>query len=285
MRIETVLLLNKRPRHSIAVLNSLVENGVEQVRAFMDYSDEPAVVACQTRLVETIRARTDIGVTLHRHSRKLGLAGSVRFAMQSALADADAAILLEDDCVVRPGGIDFFREALTELRDDPRIRSVCGYLFPCPFVREGAQPLLLRRFCSWGWATWRERWQEHEPNLRRVVEVFAERNIRIDEFAPDLAELCGLSRYIENRVDVWSVAWALEHFLTGTFTVYPSESMIDNIGFDGSGQNCPPTAAFVTLGRSQRQRWDWSRLLQCPENDEMLKRFMNANGRKIYPSS
>jgi hypothetical protein len=285
MRIETILLLNRRPDHSVAVLDSLVANGVDHVLAFMDYSDEPTIGADQTRLVDAISSRSDIEVTLHRHSRPLGLAGSVRYGLQTAMEKADAVIVLEDDCVVRPGGMAFFRQALEELRDDPRIRSVCGYLFPCPFIRERDRPLLLSRFCPWGWATWRDRWQQHEPNLKKVVDAFAARALRIEDYADDLAALCRSPRYLENRVDVWSVAWALEHFLTGTFAVYPPDSMIDNIGFDGSGANCLPSTDFATEGRAAAPTWRWTELVHRAENDQMLKRFMSEHGVKIYPTA
>src|SRR6266545_2588393 len=158
MKIDVILLLYKRPAHSLAVLESLKQNGVERVRAFMDRSDDPAVLRTQAELVESLKG-VDIEVSLHRHERHLGLARSVRFALHTVFEDADAAVVLEDDCVVRPGGMDFFREGLAALRYDTRIRSLAGYLFPCPFIRGGTAPIVLHRFCTWGWATWRDRWQ------------------------------------------------------------------------------------------------------------------------------
>jgi hypothetical protein len=284
MKIEVILLLYNRPAHSLAVLESLRQNGVERVRAFMDRSADPSVVRKQDELAESIRG-AGIEVDLFRHQQHLGLARSVRFALHTVLEEADAAVLLEDDCVVRPGGMDFFREGLAALRYDARIRSLCGYLFPCPFIRGGAAPLLLHRFCSWGWATWRDRWQKHDSDLGRVVRSLEQRNVRIEELAADLAELCRSPEYLENRVDIWSVPWALEHFATGTYCVYPSDSMIDNIGFDGSGKNCVPSSAFLTSEQAPRLGWDWTQLVHLVENEELLKRFMDEHGLKTYPSS
>jgi hypothetical protein len=283
MKIEVVLLLYNRPAHSLAVLDSLKQNGVERVRAFMDHSDDPAVRRAQDGLVDDMRG-TGVEVKLHRHERHLGLARSVRFALHAVFEAADAAVVLEDDCVVRPGGMDFFREGLAALRYDRRIRSLSGYLFPCPFIRSGTAPLLLHRFCTWGWATWRDRWQNHDPHLGRVVRSLEERNVRIEELAGDLAELCRKPEYLENRVDIWSVPWLLEHFATSTYCVYPSDSMIDNIGFDGSGKNCVSSSAFVTPAHGVRPGWDWSHLVHLTENEAILKRFMDEHGLKTYPS-
>lgn len=284
MKIEVILLLYKRPAHSLAVLDSLMENGVGRVRAFMDGSDDPAIRQTQRVLAASVRDR-GVEVELHHHERHLGIARSVRFALTEVLAGADAAVVLEDDCVLRPGGMDFFREGLTALRYDTRIRSLCGYLYPCPFLREGTAPILLQRFCTWGWATWRDRWQGHDPDLGRTVRELQKQRVRIEELAGDLAELCRSREYLENRVDIWSVPWALEHYSSSTYCVYPPDSMIDNIGFDGSGKNCVPSTAFVTPRQASRPGWDWSTLMHVVENEEMLKRFMDDHGLKTYPGS
>jgi hypothetical protein len=285
MRIDTVLLLYNRPEHSMAVLDSLVKNGVERVRAFMDHPADADVARRQERLIESMRGRREIEVDFYRHAERQGLARSVRFALKETLAEADAAIVLEDDCVVRPGGIDYFRQGLTALRYDRRVRSLCGYLFPCPFLRSGSDPLLLRRFSTWGWATWRDRWADYDPDLKRVLARLSSRNIRVEEIADDLATLCRSDSYLQNRADIWSINWILEHFATGTFSVYPCDSLIENIGFDGSGNNCAPTQNFETSFGTMRQTWNFRQLVHLVENEEILRRFMAKHGLETYPSA
>jgi hypothetical protein len=283
MRIETILLLYNRPEHSLAVVDSLIQNGVQRVRAFLDHSDDPAVVARQEQMLAAIGERRELQVDLHRHEQRMGLARSVRFALHTTLEEADAAILLEDDCVVRPGGMAFFQEGLEALRYNRRIRSLCGYLYPCPFFRGDTSPLLLRRFCPWGWATWRDRWRDYDPDIASAVQQLAVRNVNLAELAGDLAELCRSEAYLQNRVDIWSVPWVLAHYATGTFCVYPCDSMIENIGFDGSGQNCRPVNAFGTAPVSVRRAWNWEQLVHLVENEEIVKSFMDRHGLSTYP--
>lgn len=285
MRIETILLLYNRPRHALAVLDSLVDNGVERVRAFLDHPADAAMRVRQERMLEEMRERRGISIELHRHERRMGLAASVRYALSATLEEADAAVLLEDDCVVRPGGMSFFREGLQALRYDRRIRSLCGYLYPCPFIRADTAPVLLRRFCSWGWATWRDRWQDYHPDIGRAVRSLEKRNLRLDDLARDLGELCRSENYLQNRVDIWSIPWTLAHYATGTFSVYPCDSVIENIGFDGTGQNCRAGEAFRTPPGVARTAWSWDQLVHLVENEEILKRFMEKNGLDTFPSS
>jgi hypothetical protein len=285
MRIETILLLYNRPEHALAVVDSLIQNGVQRVRAFLDHAGDPAVQVRQEQMLAAIAERRELTLDLHRHEQRLGLARSVRFALHTTLEEADAAIVLEDDCVVRPGGMAFFQEGLEALRYNRRVRSLCGYLYPCPFFRGDTSPLLLRRFCPWGWATWRDRWRDYDPDIGKAVQALAARKVNLADLAGDLAELCRTEAYLQNRVDIWSVPWTLAHYATGTFCVYPCDSMIENIGFDGSGQNCVPVNAFTTAAVSPRRAWNWEQLVHLVENEEIVKNFMDRHGLSTYPRS
>jgi hypothetical protein len=283
MRVEIALLLYNRPDHSLAVIDSLVQNDVRHVRAFLDRAADPAIGERQERMLEAISQRKEIELHLHRHSARQGLARSVRFALDTTLSDADAVILLEDDCVVRPGGIQFFQEGLHALRYERRVRSICGFLYPVPFMRGDGEPILLRRFCTWGWATWRDRWRDYDPDLRRVLARLEARGIRVDDLGRDLAELCRSPEYLDSKMDIWSLPWTLEHFASNTVAAYPSDSMIDNIGFDGSGQHCPPSIDFRTAPAQVKRPWKWSQLAHLVENEDLLRGFLDRHGLKSFP--
>lgn len=282
LTMEVALLVYDRPEHTRRVVDSLIQNGVRSLRVFMDSAEDPGVHRRQQQMLEDFAKRRELSVDLHRHTRRQGLANSVRFALRSVFEKADAAVILEDDCVVRPGGLAFFADGLRAMRHERRVRSICGYLHPCPFIRAAAAPLLLKRFCPWGWATWRDRWCDYDSDLRRVVQRLEQR-VELDALGRDLAELCRSEAYLENRVDIWSVNWILEHYATGTLCAYPCDSMIENIGLDGTGQNCVETANFATSANGPAE-WEFERALHCRENDDILRQFMDENGLKTYPT-
>ena len=84
---------------------------------------------------------------------------------------------------------------------------------------------------------------------------------------------------------MWSPSWILEHYVTGTFCVYPCDSLIENIGFDGTGKNCRPTSAFETGASAPRRAWNFEQLYHCVENEELLRDFMSRHGLTTYPSA
>src|SRR5260370_41840326 len=45
-------------------------------------------------------------------------------------------------------------------------------------------------------------------------------------------------------LDVWGVRWYASMFLQEGLCLYPSRSLVSNIGMDGSGEHCGPSHAY-----------------------------------------
>jgi hypothetical protein len=286
LKIVINVLLYARFEHGRTVVQSLLAEGAEHFYIFLDYPRTDEIVQVQRKILAYLNTIDSARFTLIRHKRNLGLAKSVRFAMDYAFRENDGAVLLEDDCVLRPGGLRFYMDGLKNLKGNPRVRSLCGYLFPnCNFVfGPDDELLMLQRFCTWGWATWADRWQDYEVSLKRIVGRFEENRLSISSFAQDMAIICKHEDYLEGREDIWSVPWILNHYLTSSFAVYPRESVIENIGFDGSGQNCESTAAFGLAAQSSIIPFDnWSHIPYYLENEQTAKTYMDRHGLKTYP--
>jgi len=287
VQIALNLLMYGRYEHGRAVIESLLREGAEHVTIYLDQPGNAKVEREQMRILDYLDNLPDGFHTLVRPSERLGLARSVRSAMQRSFEAYDAAILLEDDCVLRPGGLAFFTEGLKQFSENRRIRSLCGYLFPgCDFFFGPEDELLmLQRFSTWGWATWANRWRDYEADLKKVVDRFSERNLSIELFAEDMAYLARREDFLEGRKDIWSVPWILEHYLSSSFAIYPRESVIENIGLDGSGQNCAPTSAFSLKQPERRLSFTrWSPLPYYIENEAIVKQYMDEHGLKTYPT-
>lgn len=288
MRIDVILLLYNRPEHTRKVLESIADNGIKQVRAYLDYPVKSEDLVKQQKILSIIGDFDRCDIELVQRAKKFGLAKSVRCSMNEAFVDgADAAVLLEDDCVIHPDGFTFFKQGLRSLKGNRKIRSLCGYNFPsCNFIFEPESDLLLlSRFSTWGWATWSDRWEQYEPDLSKLVNFAKQARLYIDEFAGDLSQLCKSEKYLTGKADIWSINWILLHYITSTFAVYPKESVIKNIGLDGSGSNCMSTDIFHSDKENHISNdYNWDNLQYYPENEIIIKEFMDKNGLKTYPN-
>jgi hypothetical protein len=287
MQIDVVLLLYKRPEHLSKVLEGIVQNNISFVKVYLDYSNDPSDLKKQSEILNIIKNFKKCHIELTKRPTKFGLAGNVRASLDETFKNgADAVLLLEDDCVLKPGGYQFFEQGLRNLKNNREIRSLCGYTFPaCSFVLEPeTDVLLLSRFSTWGWATWADRWKQYESDLSKLVKAIELAGISVSDFAPDIERLCQSEYYLSGKADIWSVNWILIHYLTSTFAAYPCECVIENIGLDGSGTNCEVTNIFQDNRRKPgKNDYNWKKLQFFLENEVMVRDFLSVNGLKTYP--
>jgi hypothetical protein len=287
MKIAYVLYLFNRSEHSIKVIQSLICNEVKEVIVFLDKPKSEKDKEQQVIILDYIDKVKDIKFNLNKRSCNYGLASSIRSGLAEVFRDGyDAAIVLEDDCVLEKNGKLFFESGLRALKNNTQVRSLCGYLNrPHSFVfTPDSDMLLLKRFNTWGWATWANRWKDYDSDLQRLVDKEAAKGVKISDYSLDIARYCSSEKYLKHEVDIWSVNWILIHYITKTFCVYPYESVICNVGFDGSGSNCAESSAFCnTIISKDELIYNWDNLNYFMENDETIDRFMMKNSQKIYP--
>ena len=167
----------------------------------------------------------------------LGLGPSVIMGVERILDCSEAVIVLEDDLVVSRGFLVYMNEALRKYADDKRVFSVCGYS-NCVTV-PGDYPYdayFAPRSSSWGWATWRDRWQSVDWNptpasLRQNALAFNRWG------GSDCAKM--LRDWMEGRNQSWAIRFCYSQFLQGKTALFPVRSLVDpSAGFDGEGTNC-----------------------------------------------
>ncbi len=285
MNVEIVVLVYSRAEHSIKVIESLIQNRVSSFTVLFDKADNLLCEREQEAIINYINKNKSLTVRKIFHNRKMGLAKSVVNAVTTTLSKNDGILFLEDDCVVRPGGINYFRDGLRKLQGDKRIRSICGYTYPTNDINWGSNEelVLLKRFSSWGWATWADRWNGYTGNVRRMIAKCEAQGVLLEDSASDLARLCSKDEYLNGEKDIWSIPWVLEHFATETFSVFPRETFIDNIGLDGTGTHCANTDVFDnSKHRSLLVMRDWNSIDYYPENELTISQFMNDNSQEIY---
>jgi hypothetical protein len=246
-QVGVTLLAYSRPKHTARVLEAIGREGVRRLTVFLDGADNAWVRSQQTEIRHRVEAIRWADCRLVQRDENLGLARSVVSSISQQLESYEQMILLEDDCVPQAHFFEFMFEALAAYRMRKEIRSICGYQFPfAAFDGQSIAPLLIQRFMPWGWATWADRWQDYTLDLRRLANQVREANLE-GRLPGDLMRYCQDEEILSGRGDIWSVNWAILHYLTGSWALYPTVSLVENIGFDGTGVHCVETSDFQTL--------------------------------------
>jgi GR25 family glycosyltransferase involved in LPS biosynthesis len=233
-----VLFVYNRPIHTSLCIEALSLNAEAINSDLFIYSDFPAtsndiVLVKQVRdYIKNIKGfRT---VTIVNREKNLGLAGSIVSGVTDVLDGHEYVIVLEDDLVVSEYFLKFMNDALFCYKDDSRVGSIHGYVYPVS--DHLPETFFLRGADCWGWATWPRAWKMMCLDGRLLLEELVSRNL-VGAF--DLGGAYPYTKMLRNQIkgrnNSWAIRWHASLYLKGMLTLYPGKSLVQNIGHDGSG--------------------------------------------------
>ena len=167
----------------------------------------------------------------------LGAGGSVISGITEIINLHGAAIVLEDDLLVSKHFLDYMNEGLEFYKNDKKLFSISGFNFK-KFKKTKCKKtiwLLHGRASSWGWATWKDRWSDIDFEVLDYNIFKNNKNMQQDfnKFGKDLSE--GLITEMEKGNNSWDLRVAYHCYKNKLCTIMPRLSLVQNIGFDGSG--------------------------------------------------
>ncbi len=231
--IPVVVFGFNRPDKLKRILDALRPQRVDRLVIFVDgprgAMDLPGVEACRALARQVDWAPTD----LHLWETNHGFPGLITNP-DLAAQDYPWFVVVEDDCLPMPGFYDFMRQALTRYEKQPQVFSICGYqpLPPSMFKQHRLAVVGTARFSCWGWATWRERWQEIRPYLDQFESLF-------DHYrqAPTVAGpetwLIGDSIAAGAPMDVWDYRVMAAALALKKIHIQPARGLVRNVGLSG----------------------------------------------------
>jgi glycosyltransferase involved in cell wall biosynthesis len=175
-------------------------------------------------------------VTIIEREKNRGLANSVIAGVTEIINQYGKVIVVEDDLVTSPVFLKYMNECLDLYEKDQRIFSISGYAPPIKIPTEYQyKQYLIVRPCSWGWATWKDRWQLVDwevSDFSSFIRSKLERK-KFNLAGKDLTIM--LLKQMTGKINSWAVRWTYSCYKQGKYCVYPVESYIFNAGTDGSG--------------------------------------------------
>ena len=240
-----VLFVYNRPLHTRQTVEALRRNILADQSDLFIYSDgprypenRPAVDAVR-RYIETIDGFN--AVTIVRRDNNMGLSGSVIAGVSEILLHHDRVIVLEDDLVTSVNFLGYMNRALNYFARFANIFSVTAYNYPnrlLPIPSTYPYDVYFNmRAHSWGWGTWKSKWDQADwevKSFHRFIRAPSQIN-KFNQGGDDLTFL--LLKQMLGKIDSWAIRWCFTHFLAHALSVYPVQSLVDNIGHDGSGMH------------------------------------------------
>ncbi len=239
-----VLFAYNRPSHLRRVLISLEDYKIQKVYVFIDGVKNNRDRICQKEIDFMLKTNKKIKFKIYKSLKNKGLAKSIENGVSKLTKKYDRLIVLEDDCIPRKEFFSFSNQALEIFKNEKNIGAICGYQFPQinKYKENFLKTYFTKNFNPWGWAIWSSSWNQY---------IKERKSIKIDKINSKL--LLKLSKIIKNKNKVWTLKFMIYNFLKSNLFLYPSKSLIKNIGFDGSGINSKSTFEFNTIYSSSKK--------------------------------
>ncbi len=244
-----VLFVYNRPWHTKKTIEALKNNelaGESDLFIFADNTVDDKnkeSVDSVRRYVKTIDGFKTVNIV--ERETNFGLAKNVISGVTEVINRYNKVIVLEDDIVCSRIYLSYMNKLLSYYKYNEKIYSVTGYTFPIEIpVKYKYDVYFSSRASSWGWGTWKDRWQIVDWDVEDY-DSFLINPEHIKSFntgGDDLTKM--LKQQMNGKIDSWSIIWSYSHFKNNSYCVYPTKSRLRNIGADRSGIHTDKTKKF-----------------------------------------
>ena len=229
-----------RPNHTRRALESISSNDEAKDSELFVFIDGPKTSEDKKLIEEVKEVVTERPwckrIEIFENQENLGCARQVVNVTTRCCKEFGRVIILEDDNFLSPYFLRFLNTALEKYENEERIMDVSGYMYPVGLRSNSSS--FMRGSGNWGWGTWQRAWQHFESDGEKLLQMIRRRNLEYElNFHNSINQLRLLKRQIKGEVDTWDIQWYATSILRNGLTLYPVQSLTQNIGFDGTGTN------------------------------------------------
>jgi hypothetical protein len=178
----------------------------------------------------------DCEVTIKFQGSNLGCGLGVSTAITWFFENVERGIILEDDIIPDPSFFLFCEELLVRHEDDSHVFAISGCNFVPP---EEISTHAAYRFSQvphiWGWATWRNRWQQYNLDISGWRKDLPPTKLwaKSGRSIPAAVYWAGTFELLARKeIDTWDGQLVYMCMRAGMLTATSNTNLIENIGFN-----------------------------------------------------
>ena len=238
-----LLIVWRRPKETIKVIDSIRKIKPNKLFISCDgprlgnQEEELKVKRTQEVCKESIN--WDCEVKWQISETNLGCKIGVTRAINWFFNNVKEGIILEDDIVAHPDFFAFCENLLEKYRMDKRVWCISGSNNQDNIPRGESSYYFGKIPLIWGWATWRNRWDEYDIDMKYWPHIKSSNmlsNIFEDQAEKEYWINIWDNFYKNGKPDTWDYSWVLTCLINNGLIAIPNKNLINNIGF-----NCDAT--------------------------------------------
>lgn len=229
-----------RPQYARQVFDAIKANKPKKLYFYSNKAraDRPEEIK-NNEVIRSWAKEVDWDCELHTFFREeyVDVYTSLNGALDWVFKNEPEAIILEDDCVPTSAFFSFCDQMVEKFRDEKNVWCISGdnYL---DYKPEGADFFFSQYHFMFGWASWRDRWEQIIwDNLD--IASFIRENVLAGRFKTNmqLKKRYKELSYIKEKVDsthCWDYAFGFAIDLNKGVTVHPKEHLVTCVGMLGA---------------------------------------------------
>lgn len=290
------LFVYNRPQHTERTLKFLQQNELAAESRLFIFSDGPKKLHDEDKVAEVRSIIKEIdgfkSVKIFEKKENSGLANSVIAGVSQIIKDYGQVIVFEDDLVSSPYTLTYFNEALHRYREEEKVMHIGAYMYPLK-TKNLSQSFFFRAATSWGWATWGRAWKNFEPDIDILISQFDHKKKAAFSIDKTMNFWKQMEEFKKGKNNSWAIRWYAAIFLKGGLTLNPAQSLVNNIGHDGSGVhsginniynvaiNPKPITQFPTVIEEDKTAYEMIKAFLASRKGSIIKRIIRFVNEKL----
>jgi len=232
------LFVYNRPQHTSRTIKFLQQNELAAESRLYIFSDGAKTQQDENKVAEVREIINNVdgfkSIKIIEQKENAGLANSIISGVTQLINDYGKVIVFEDDLVTSPHTLTYFNDGLNRYQNEEKVMHIGAYMYPLK-ADNLPQSFFYRAATSWGWATWGRAWKHFEPNINTLLNQFDGKKKSAFAIDNTMNFWKQMQEFKNGRNNSWAIRWYASIFLKGGLTLNPSQSLVNNIGHDGTG--------------------------------------------------
>ena len=232
------LFVYNRPQHTERTIKFLQQNELAAESRLYIFSDGAKTPQDEDKVAEVRAIINNVdgfkSIKIIERKSNAGLANSVIAGVTQLITDYGKVIVFEDDLITSPHTLTYFNDGLNRYQSEEKVMHIGAYMYPLR-AENLPQSFFYRAATSWGWATWGRAWQHFEPNIDTLLNQFDGKKKSAFAIDNTMNFWKQMQEFKKGKNNSWAIRWYASIFLKDGLTLNPSQSLVNNIGHDGTG--------------------------------------------------
>lgn len=280
-----ILFAYNRPVHTRKTIDALKRNVLAQESDLYIFADGPKAGASDEQYKNIQKVRDYLptisgfkSVNIEVSPKNKGLAKSIIYGVTKIVNQYGRVIVLEDDIITSSHYLQYINQSLELYEGENDVICINGL----SIIKDA--PISANSYFQYGadcqaWGTWKRGWDLLNLDTQELQRTLLRNRTLRKEFTYNgsypYMEL--LQAQIDGRIDSWAICWYATAVIKRKLCLYPSKSLVQNIGYDATGTHTKNSNTYeaciladesvtdfpkIPVNESQIMRKEWERLFR-----------------------